>query len=315
MARPCRLQGENIFYHITSRGDNRKKIYISEYDCKKFLEYVLAAKDKYKFYLYAYALMPNHYHLFIETLRPNLSRIMQYINTSYTAYYNKKRHKSGHLFQGRYKSIVVDEDNYFMELTRYIHLNPVRAGIVKLPQEYKWSSFRGYIDKRGDGYVDKEQIGQYFDMKPETYRQFVLEGVNKNDNLFRNVYAGFLLGPAKFIKDKLEYLKDQAEKEEISYRKCLNWQVEKDGVINAIVKYYGRSLEEISNDKRRPMRKKKIAIYLMKKFTNLTNNEIGKVFGMSYSAISKVEGGIKDLIQQSKGVRRDVENIVSTFKV
>jgi REP element-mobilizing transposase RayT len=88
MARPCRLQGENCFYHITSRGDNRKKIFISNYDFKQFLEYLLIAKAKYRFNLYAYCLMPNHYHLLIETLQPNLSKIMQYINTSYTV---KKR--------------------------------------------------------------------------------------------------------------------------------------------------------------------------------------------------------------------------------
>lgn len=135
MARPYRLQVEDCLYHITGRGDNRKKIYISSYDYEKFLEYLLIAKDKFKFYLHSYCLMGNHYHLFIETPQANLSRIMHYMNTSYTAYYNKKRNKSGHLFQGRYKSIVVDGDSYFLELTRYIHLNPVKAKIVSLPVE------------------------------------------------------------------------------------------------------------------------------------------------------------------------------------
>ena len=114
MARPYRLQGENCLYHITSRGDDRKKIFISDHDFNKFLEYLLIAKDKYKFHLFAYCLMSNHYHLFIETLEPNLSKIMQYINTSYTVYYNTKRKKTGHLFHGRFKSIMVDGDSYFL---------------------------------------------------------------------------------------------------------------------------------------------------------------------------------------------------------
>ncbi len=126
MARPYRLQGENIFYHITSRGDGRRKIYGSESDYNKFLEYLLKAKERYQFRFYAYALMPNHFHLLIETLKPNISQIMHYIKSSYTTYYNTKRKNVGHLFQGRFKSIVVDQDNYFLLLTRYIHLNPVR---------------------------------------------------------------------------------------------------------------------------------------------------------------------------------------------
>ncbi len=133
MSRPYRLEAKNTLYHLTSRGDDRKKIYASEYDHKKFMEYVLKAKERFKFRLYAYVLMTNHYHLLIETLQANLSKIMHYINSSYTTYYNVKRKKAGHLFQGRYKSLIVDKDSYFLELTKYIHLNPVKAGIVELP--------------------------------------------------------------------------------------------------------------------------------------------------------------------------------------
>ena len=108
MARPYRLQSEDCFYHITSRGDDRKKIFISEYDFTKFLEYLSVAKTKFKFYVYGYCLMSNHYHLLLETTQPNISKIMHYINGSYTTYYNIKRRRSGHVFQGRFKSIVVD---------------------------------------------------------------------------------------------------------------------------------------------------------------------------------------------------------------
>ena len=107
MARAVRLQAEDCFYHITSRGDDRKPIFRSERDYQKFLEYLALGREKYKYYVHVYCLMTNHYHLLIETTLPNLSRIMQYLNTSYTVYYNVKRKKSGHLFQGRYKSIIV----------------------------------------------------------------------------------------------------------------------------------------------------------------------------------------------------------------
>ena len=194
MARPYRLQGANCFYHITSRGDDRKKIFLSDFDFEKFLEYIIVAKEKYKFQLYAYCLMSNHYHLFIETLHPNLSKIMQYVNTAYTAYYNKKRKKSGHLFQGRYKSIMVEEDSYFLELTRYIHLNPVRARIVAFPQEYKWSSYKGYLKDKVDSYIDYTELKGYLGMSAGKYKEFVLRGINKREELTKKVYAGFFLG-------------------------------------------------------------------------------------------------------------------------
>jgi putative transposase len=136
MARPYRLQAEDCFYHITSRGNDRKKIFLNDTDFEKFLEYILKAKEKYDFYLLAYVLMTNHYHFLIKTTKPNLSSIMHYINGSYTTYFNVKRGRTGHLFQGRYKSLVIDADSYFQELTRYIHLNPVRAKMVKNPEDY-----------------------------------------------------------------------------------------------------------------------------------------------------------------------------------
>ncbi|MCK5393928.1 MAG: transposase, partial [Candidatus Omnitrophica bacterium] len=267
----------------------------------------------YKFYLYAYVLMSNHYHLLIETTQPNLSRIMQYINTSYTTYYNVKRKRKGHLFQGRYKSIIIDGDSYFLELTRYIHLNPVKAKMVKSPEEYSWTSFHGYMKKKGDEYINKDQIKLYLDMKTEEYKKFVLNGINENTDIFKNVYAGFILGSVSFIKDKLKDLKDQVEGENISFGKRLKVQVEKDDIVTAVTRHYRKSLEEICNDKRRPMNEKKITIYLMKKFTDLTNNEIGKMFKMTYSAVSKAERNIADLIKQNKDIKREVERLVSTF--
>ena len=92
--------------------------------------------------------MDNHYHLVIETLRPNLIKIMHGLNSGYTGYFNKKYKRSGHLFQGRYKAIIVDKENYLLELSRYVHLNPLRAKIINKPQDYKWSSYGGYIRKK-----------------------------------------------------------------------------------------------------------------------------------------------------------------------
>src|SRR5512136_2688119 len=116
MARPLRIEYEGAFYHVTSRGNERRNIFFSRSDYYKFLSYLEAAQGKYHFLLHCYVLMPNHYHLLLETPSPNLRQVLHYLNGSYTNFVNLKRGHCGHLFQGRYKAILVDRDNYLLEL-------------------------------------------------------------------------------------------------------------------------------------------------------------------------------------------------------
>ena len=145
MARPLRIEYEDAFYHITTRGNEQKNIFRDTSDREKFLGYLESATERYCAVIHSYCLMDNHYHLFIQTPAGNLSQIMQHINGAYTTYYNIKRKRSGHLFQGRYNALLVDADTYARELSRYIHLNPVRAGVVEKPGHYKWSSYLSYL--------------------------------------------------------------------------------------------------------------------------------------------------------------------------
>jgi len=316
MARPYRLQGEGYLYHITSRGDDRKRVYVSEYDYEKFLEYLLKAKEKYNFFVFAYCLMSNHYHLLIETAQPNLSRIMQYTNTAYTVYYNRKRNRSGHLFQGRYKSIIIEGDSYFLELTRYMHLNPVRAGMVETPEEYKWSSFREYVNKNMNSVIDRQEIVKYYKINPSKYKQFVLDGIDEKTNIFNQVYAGFVLGKTKFIKDTIKDLKQQVEGgKEISYSNKLTNNIDIDDIVKETAKHFKRSTKELYNEKKKPLLSRKAAIYLSKRLTGLTNKEIGKEFQITYSAVSKAYKDMERIMSEKLKIRRDIETIISHFKV
>jgi REP element-mobilizing transposase RayT len=276
---------------------------------------VVKAKERYKFYLYAYVLMANHYHLLIETREANLSRIMQNINTSYTTYHNVKYKRSGHLFQGRYKSIVVEKERYYMELSRYIHLNPVRAGMVKEPEEYKWSSYRGYLSRKGDGYIDKARISETMAMGSKGYREFVEEGIGKKVEPFKGLYGGFILGSVKFIKGTLSELKDQVEGlREVSYKGELRQQVAKEQIIAVVEKKYGKGIEEIRRSKKRPMKEKKMLIYLLRRLTGLTNREIGEVAGMNYAAVSMSGVKTEDEIKRDKRNKKEADEIVFTFE-
>ena len=269
MARPYRLKGENCFYHVTSRGNDRKKIFLRKDDYERFLGYVLVAKERFKFKVYAYCLMNNHYHLLFETTLPNISEVMQYINGSYTIYYNTKYRRCGHLFQGRFKSIVVEKDLYFLALSHYIHLNPVRAGLVSSPERYPWSSYWGYLGQRNK-YIDNAAIEKHLGMSKRNYRQFVLEGIGQEVNPLKDVYAGFLLGSVRFIKDQLKLLKNQVSSEEVAYKAALRTDsLDQDEILTAVSKRYHRSVKEIYDSNRRPMRVKQVAIYLLRKYLSL----------------------------------------------
>src|SRR4030066_1532561 len=148
MARPLRIEFPGAYYHITSRGNERKAIFKNMGDRESFLSYLKLAYLRYGVVIHVFCLMNNHYHLLLETPKGNLSQIMRYINGAYSIYFNVKHKRTGHLFQGRYKAILVDADEYAGELSRYIHLNPVRAGIVSKPEQYLWSSYQYYVGKK-----------------------------------------------------------------------------------------------------------------------------------------------------------------------
>ena len=148
MARPPRIEYPGAFIHIINRGNGGENIFIIDRDREKFLGYVETAVDRYQIKIHTYCLMTNHYHLLVETPHPNLSPALKWINGSYVTYFNRKRQRPGHLFQGRYKSILIDADAYLKPLSRYIHLNPVRAKMVEKPGAYPWSSYPAFMVRR-----------------------------------------------------------------------------------------------------------------------------------------------------------------------
>ena len=140
MARPWRIQYEGALYHVFSRGNNQQDIFVTDDDRYLFLDTLGQMSERYDIDIFVYVLMDNHYHLLLRTPNANLSRSMQWLGTTYTRRYNLEHFQSGHLFQGRYKSILVENDAYLMQLSYYIHHNPLRSGIIKRLINYRWSS-------------------------------------------------------------------------------------------------------------------------------------------------------------------------------
>ncbi len=204
MARPLRIEFAGALYHVTSRGDRRGAIYGDDQDREAFLGVLAEVVERFNWICHAYCLMTNHYHAVIETVEENLSRGMRHLNGVYTQASNRRHKRVGHLFQGRYKAILVDRDAYLQELSRYVVLNPVRAGIVDSPGEWPWSSYRAMV---GEGPVPKWlavdgllcDFGSKRKQARLRYQRFVQEGVGRRgpwDGLRQQIY----LGDEKFVE-------------------------------------------------------------------------------------------------------------------
>ena len=198
MARPLRITYEGAVYHVTIRGNERKSIFRDDDDRHRFALKLGESVKSYDVRLYLYCLMTNHAHFVLETPRANLSRFMQRLQTAYTLYFNRKHNRSGHLMQGRFGASVVDEDEYILKLSRYVHLNPVfikkvkalpvreRVGILRA---YRWSSYRSYIGKSKPlAFIDYapilEMMGSDRRKRHSTYRRFVEAGISDIDAAF-----------------------------------------------------------------------------------------------------------------------------------
>lgn len=205
MARQLRLEFSGALYHITSRGDRREDIFYTDSDRVLFLELLEHTCQRYNWICHAYCLMSNHYHLIIETLDGNLSKGMRQLNGVYTQKINRKYEKVGHLFQGRFKSILVDKESYLLELSRYVVLNPVRARMVSTVNEWLWSSYKAMTGESPvPVYLETDWVlSQFSDNRQqaiESYINFVHQGLVEK-TIWNHLNQAVYLGNEDFINE------------------------------------------------------------------------------------------------------------------
>lgn len=203
MARPLRVEYPGALYHVISRGNDKKDLFLSDCDRNKFLCWLEDAVQHHNLICHAYCLMNNHYHLLLETREANLSKAMRDLNGNYTGWFNHKHNRSGHLFQGRYKAYVIEKELYLLEVARYIVLNPVRAGLIDHPRFWKWSSYNATASNKSvPNFLCVDWLLKIFSSTKQRaiveYRNFVKDGMEKSD-LYDNLEHGFLLGSPQFI--------------------------------------------------------------------------------------------------------------------
>jgi putative transposase len=219
MSRPLRIEFAGAFYHVTSRGNGRKPIFRDDQDRRAFLEVLHKVNQRHHWLCHAYCLMNNHYHLVIETPEGNLSRGMRQLNGVYTMYFNRRHRTVGHVFQGRYKAILVERESYLLEVCRYVVLNPVRSGTVKGPGDWRWSSYRGTagLDKPRAVLTTDWILGQMGRRKGEAirrYRAFVRDGIG-GGAIWKEVKGQSILGEDDFIDEFIDHVRGYKEIKEI----------------------------------------------------------------------------------------------------
>ncbi|ATW24799.1 transposase [Candidatus Formimonas warabiya] len=270
MPRIAREKGEFSTYHIIQRGNERKNIFIKDDDKIRFLDILNRMKEKYNFILEAYCLMDNHVHLLVNDNGNDISKLIKSINVSYVYFFNHRYQRVGHLFQDRFQSENVMNDRYLLALSAYIHNNPVKAGIVRSPEEYEWSSFRSYLgrEKTWSGLVNTERVlgilSENRKKSLEEYCKYVLK-YESNEEIM------------DIEEDKLLFLKENAEYID-SYTSAQN-------VVHQVLQDKGIHIDVLKTDK---SLRYELMIKLRKN-SSLTLKEIGELCGgLSQSMVCKI---------------------------
>lgn len=277
MARPLRIEFEGAIYHITCRGNARNDVFLNARDRTMFLGFLDKTIERYNWLCHAYCLMNNHYHLLVETPDANISKGMHYLNCVYTIYFNRHHGRVGHVLQGRYKSILVERDSHLLALTRYVVLNPVRAGFVERPDEWPWSSYRATAGiENAPPFLYTRWLLSQFDKKPElareAYSAFVAEDIKSNP--WEELKGRVVLGSESFLESLKQLLNDYQQESEypIYQRKAARPTLEE---LFADV--------EIKNKKDRNAK-----IYEAVRVHGYTQTEVARFLGLHYSTISTI---------------------------
>jgi REP element-mobilizing transposase RayT len=315
MARPLRIEYPDAWYHVMNRGRRAEHIFLEEIDYKSFVELLMESVELWNFRIAAYCLMPNHYHLVVQTPDANLSRCMRHINGIYTQRFNRSHRYDGQLFRGRYKSIVVDADNYLLQLVRYIHRNPIRSGIVERMDSYKWSSHRGYLSrgKKWDwlhkGFV-LSMLSKNTKQQQRLYKEFMVEEDSEEiSQVFEQNKLPSILGRDEFIDGLRDRFFERKTHKEVPQSRVL--APEREKIKQVICRIYGVRVEHLLKSKRGTFNEpRSVAIYLTRQLRGENLAEICREYGLSkYSSASSVIERMGTKMSTDRQLRKRVAKI------
>ena len=298
MARPLRIQYPGAVNHVTHRGNERRNIYSDDGDRHTFLKILQSGQETYTVILHCYVLMDNHFHLLVETPLGNLAEFMRYLNITYTSYFNRTHRRSGHLYQGRYKSYLIEKESYLSSVSRYIHLNPARIKSIRQKStgeqlrylfSYRWSSLPGFanLTKRVDivnyGYI-LERFGGDTAGGRAAYKKQIALDLTEGKVIPESIIGKSILGTDQFISMVREkYLPAKKDRERPAIGKILSY-VGENKIIAIIADAAKVSREELLTT---PGVMRQITMDMLYRHGGLTNPRIGELMGIDYSTVSQ----------------------------
>ncbi len=322
MARPCRIEYEGALYHVLARGNDRRNVFTDDRDRFRFLDITGEMSERFEVEVMAYVLMDNHYHLLLRTRRANLSKSMQWLGATYTRRFNNRHSRCGHLFQGRFKSILVENDTYLYRLSHYIHRNPVRAGMTARLADYRWSSYPNYAYGRRDpDWLATDLILALHLDTPDphqAYRESARRYADEENLLWEDLRHGFILGGGEFSAKIKQSHRPAAGREELTQHRRL-WQDEDPtdilvaaaGALGVDPAAYRKGTRLSGAD----VFKRDLIVYLLYQLGRWPNNQIGQLFNITYSAVSRRVALMKKKVSEDESVRRQIEQLKSQIKI
>lgn len=317
MSRPLRIAYQGAWYHIMNRGLAHNPIYLNDRHRQTFLDLLFEIHHRYHAEIHAYCLMDNHYHLLIRTPLANISRIMRHLDGIYTQRFNNSVKRDGPLFRGRYKSILIEADVYLLRLSRYIHLNPVKANIVKKAEHFSWSSYQAYLSGISPQWLNTNYILNYFGkhLQRTKYKEFVEEGIDKEiDQFYKKLKSAPILGTTAFIQKVTEiHLQDQHKIVEIPEHKLLLLKEPLDiaKIVDCVATFYRISMQDIKLVReRRHKQPRAIAIYLAHIISQYSFPQISSYFPkITTAGVSRACQRLQRKMINHEEVRQDVEKL------
>lgn len=310
MARPLRIEYEGAFYHVMNRGSNRQNIFLKKLHWEIFLDLLEDISIKFFVEIHAFCLMNNHYHLLVRTPIANLGKAMRHLDGLYTRRFNIDEGRDGSIFRGRYKSILIEEEAYLLQVSRYIHLNPVEAGLCQNADDYVWSSYPSFINKKiKKNWLVTDLILSHFE-NFISYEDYIKQGV---DECIKNLYhkESSIFGSEEFINTNISMLSKNQKKfcfPDIRKTRMLPG-IQK--ISESVAAYYSVNVEDLKDSERAKLNlPRKIAILFAKRYGQCSHQEISDYFGcIAANSISTLISRLEEDIVSSKELQMHVEKI------
>lgn len=279
-----------------------------------FLDKLKTSVGIYEVRVHAYVLMSNHFHMIVETPKGNLSEFMRHFNITYTAAYNRRHNRVGHLYQGRFKAILIDTDNYLLELSRYVHLNPIRLASYKRKDDveklkdvegYQWSSVEGYLSSlRKQSWITYDKVLDYLGGSRRRYREFVIDGIRQGyDTPWEDVKGQAVLGEEDFverIKGRMKKRGSSREQPSVRQLEAMDPGV----VLKKVARYFQVPESQITGKRTGRRDERGMALELMYRYCAVSQARLGALVGLDYTAVSRERTRLRERIDSDKRLKK-----------